>query len=416
MSPQSSFRSFVGVAKDSTNANLQIAHAAGATTLTLRTIVNGGATSIVVAGATFSAVIVDGVLGETVACTGNATGITDGSTIACGALTNAHSANAYVYFQVTASIGPSAYLSVTKIDQADAYVQLYDKGYRGSQADIYGAQQGTRVGNLGLDGDLFPDTFGYLMSSLCGAYDYTATSGINPTSYAFSPLNTGNGQPSPYLFYIYEPGAGNTRVYAKAVVSDLNIKFAPGALVGYTSTVKAFASTVVANPVTIPPAFSTFTPLPSRVGSVTIGGTISAKVESADYSFKRQAFGEIFTLQGIQDPLAIFGGPLAVSVKATAIADDDVELLRYINQTQPSFTINARIGGGAAATDNGIQIQTSKANYEAVKIMNTGKAWVVVDLPFQAIANAVDSTTAGGGLSPAKTTIYTKATGTATLY
>ena len=416
MSPQSAYRSFVGVAKDTANANLQVAHIVGVSTLTLRTIVNGGTTSLTVAGATFSAVIVDGVLTETVACSGNLTGTIDGSTIACAALANAHTPNAYVYFQLTASVGPTAFLSVTKLDFHDDYVQLYDKGYRGSQADIYGAQQGTRVANISLDGDLFPDTFGYLMSSMCGAYDYTATAGIVPTQYAFSPLNTGNGQPQPYLFYDYNPAASNTRVYAKAVVSDLNIKFAPGALASYTSTIKAFASGVVANPATIPPAFSSFTPLPARAGTVSIGGTITGKVEMADYSFKRQAFGEIFTLQGIQDPLAIFGGPLALSVKSSIIVDDDVQLLNYIQQSQPSFTLTARIGQGAAATDNGITIQVTKANYEAVKVVQTGKAWVTLDVPFQGLANATDATAAGGGLSPAKVTLSTKAVGTGTLY
>jgi len=409
---QSAFRSWIGVAKDTQNGNLSASVAAAGTSLTLKNLTAASST----VGATYSAVIVDGVLTETVACTGAISGVADGSTVAVVGLAYAHSPNAYVYFQLTASIGPTAFVPVTSMDFSDDYVQLYDKGMRGSQADIYGAQQGTRIGSISLAGDIFPDTFGYLLSSFFGAYDYTATAGVVPTTYAFSPLNTGNGQPPAYLFYDYNPGASNTRVYAKAVCSDLAVKFAPGALAGYTATIKSFASGVVANPATIPPAFSSFTPLPARTATVSIGGTITGKVMTADYAFKRQSFGEIFTLQGIQDPLAIFSGPVALSVKTGIIVDDDVQLLNYINQSQPAFTLTARIGQGTAATDNGVTIQCTQANYEQVKLKQTGKAYVTLDVPFQAIANVTDKTTAGGGLSPAKVTLSTKTTGTATLY
>lgn len=412
---QAAFRSYVGLAKDTVNANVYSAVAVGATSLALKNI-TGATGTLTTAGATYSAVIVDGVLTETVACSGNVTGTTDGSTIAVGATTYAHSINAYVYFQLTGSIGATAWLPVTKIDQADDYVQLYDKAYKGAQVDVWGAQQGTRVANIAFDGDLFPDSFGYIASSFFGAYDYTATSGTTPTQYAFSPLNTGNGQPPPYLVYIYEPGNSNTRVYAKSVCSDLTLKFDPGALAGYSATIKAFASGVVANSATVPPTFTAFTPLPSRVATVSTNSVVTGKVETAEYTFKRQAFGEIFTLQGIQDPLAIFSGPVSVSCKASMIVDDDVELLRYINQSQLPFLLTARIGQGTAATDNGVTVQCTKANYEAVKIMNTGKAWVTIDLPFTAIANTTDATTAGGGSSPVKLTLSTKTTGTSTLY
>jgi hypothetical protein len=409
-----SFRSFVGVAKDTINATLAANIAAGVTSVTVNNVVGTPTTGM-------SMVIVDGYLTETVTVSAYTPG-TPG-TLTTSATANAHSANVYCYLQLTSAIGPTAYISVNSMDFADDYVQLYDKGFRGSQADIYGAQQGTRVANISLAGNLFPDTFGYLLSSFHGAYDYTATSGINPTSYAFSPLNTGNGQPASILIYDYNPAGGaagqstgNTRVYANCVVSDLGIKFSPGALVDYTATAKSFASGIVANPGTIPPTFTSFTPLPARTATVSIGGTITAKVESADYTFKRQAFGEIFTLQGIQDPLDLFGGPVAVSAKATLVVDDDVQLNNYIQQSQPSFTLTARIGQGTAATDNGITIQCSKANYEQVKVMQHGKPYVTLELPFQAIANSSDKSTAGGGLSPALVTLSTKNVGTSTLY
>ena len=491
MSPQASFRRWIGVCKDSVNANLSAATSVGATTLNLTNMVGSPTSS-------YSAIIVDGVNTETVAVsavtqsTGSLStpGLTysgsagnyvvtvtvsswTGGTPAVGSLLTlagvggivgpnasaltgsflvtasttttatllvpvanvsgtwtsggtastvltatvgttayAHAANTYVYFQLTASLGPSAYISVTKIDASDDYVQLYDKGYRGSNVDIYGAQQGTRVANVSFDGDFFPDTAGYLISSLMGSNTYTAGT---PNTVAFSPLNYGNAQPQPYLFYSYEPSNSNTRVYAKAVVSDMTLKFAPGALVQHSTTIKAFASGVVANPTTIPPTFSTFVPLAARFASATIGGTVTGKVESIDYTFKR-SLAEIFTLQGVQDPLAIFSGPLAVSAKASLVIDDDVQLLNYINQSQPSFLLTALNPITAGATQVGVTVQTTKANYEAVKIVQSGKQWVTLDVPFQAIANSTDKQTNGGGLSPCLVTLSIAATGSIGLY
>ena len=402
---QPTYRSFVGVAVDRINGNLSATYAVGTSSFVLQNVVGTPTASM-------SMIIVDGPLTETLAVTSWTGGTNTVATT--GSSANAHSANAYVYFQLTASIGPTAYIPVTKIDFSDDYVQLYDKGFRGSNVDTYAAAQGLRTGNVSIDGDIFADTFGYILSSFFGAYDYTATTGGNPTTYAFSPLNTGTAQPTPYLLYDYNPGAANTRVYCKAVCSDLTVKADPGALMGYTSTFKSFASGVVANPGTIPPTYSSFTTIPARVATVTIGGTITAKVLTAEYSFKRQNFGEIPTLQGIQDPLAIWAGPATVTVKSTIVVDDDVQLLNYINASQPSWLLTANQGATTAA--NGIKIQNTKANYEAVKVVQGGKGYVTLDVPFTALSNSTDASTAGAGLSPAKVTLSTGTTTGSTLY
>jgi hypothetical protein len=402
------------VAKDTTNAWLQIAHAAGATTLTMRTITQAG-TLLTTTGATVTAFIVDGANTESVVCSGNATGTTDGSTIACGATANAHGANAYVYFQVTASKGPTAYIPITKLEWSDDYVQLYDKGLRGSNTDVFGAVQGMRHGALLIDGDCFADSFGYLLGNFFGAYDYTATSGGNPTTYAFSILNTGNAQPTPYLFYDYNPGNSNTRVLARSVVTDLTIKADPGALLGYSATIAAMASGVVNNPATVPPAYSSFKVIPSRVGIATVGGSSGYKTLTYEINLKRANAGPIDTLQGNQDPTAIFVGEAQATAKATFVVDDDTEFTRYVNATQPTFLMTVNQGSGTAA--NGVKIQTTSSNYEQVKVMQTGgKGYVSVEVPFVAIANTTDASTAGGGLSPCLVTLSTGTTTGSTLY
>lgn len=395
--PQSAFRSFIGVYKDTINANLSTNYASGVTSIVLQNVVGTPATSQTMT-------IVDGPLTEQVACSAYNSGT---KTVTVAATANAHSANVYVFFQLTAGIGPTALIRATKIEFTDNYDnKLYDTGFRGSQAAQYGAQQGMRVGGISLEGDLFPDEFGWMLGSFFGAYDYTATSGSLPTTYAFSPQNTGNGQPTPYIFYFYNPGDNTLSVYAKSVISDLAVTFDPAALTKWTASGMSFARGVISSPsstTALAVGFSSFKPLPSRYGAVTIGGTYTGLVENATYTFKREEFAPIYTLQGIQDPLALFSGPVSLAVKTSVVMTDDTIYNDYINLTQPTWDITA-LAGSLTAT-NGIEIHNTVSNLEDVKVTPTGKAYVYLEGSFTGLANTTDASTAGTGYSPAKVTL-----------
>ena len=265
-----------------------------------------------------------------------------------------------------------------------------------------------------IEGNVYADSFGYLLGSYFGAYDYTATSGGNPTTYAFSGNNSGNAQPTPYLFYDYNPGNSNTRVLARAIVTDLSIKADPGSWLSYSGSIMAFASGVVSNPATIPPVFSSFKAIPSRVGYATIGGTAQYKVTSYELSLKRGESGPIDTLQGIQDPLTIFVGPVQCTAKTAMVVDDDVQLLNYLNGSQPSFSVTVLQGATTAA--NGVKIQNTLANYESTKVGQVGKAYVTLDTSYTAVANTTDASTAGGGKSPVMVTLSVGTTTGSTTY
>src|ERR1039457_3968544 len=123
MSPTalSSFKAYVGIAADRINGMLTSAISAAATSLPL-TNTNGTTGTISSAGSTYTATIVDGALTAATVCTGNF----PSGAIACTATTNAHSAYAYVVFQLTASAGPTAYLPLETWTPDDVYEQLYD--------------------------------------------------------------------------------------------------------------------------------------------------------------------------------------------------------------------------------------------------------------------------------------------------
>ena len=491
--PQSAYRSWLGVSKDTINGNLAASYPAGTTTFVLT---NNTGTPL----NTHAIVFIDGPNTETLAVSSWTAGT---STIVTTSVSQfAHSANVYVFFQTAGSVGPTAYLPITKLDFSDQYDQLYDKSYRGSQATSYGAQQGMRIGNFSIDGDLFADSFGYVASSFFGAYDaatsisnvqlsslsaasgsvitasvagtfvpgqsvtltgsitggtgnwnavlgtYTVASvGTNsfvyytgasvsgaptvtgasvstPNAYRFSPQNSGNGQPSSYIFWDFNPGNSNLRCYAKSVVSDLTIKLDPAALTNYTATGMALASGVVAGTgataaaaasVTVPtPSFSSFTPVAARVGGTTLGGTVNPDMLTCEFALKRDEFGPVNTLEGIQDPLSIFSGPVECTAKWEMVQADDTQLNAYIQQTQPTFQVAAVKGTGTAA--NGVWFHNNQANYEAVKVAQTGKAYVTLAGGHTAIANTTDASTAGTGYSPISLTISTATSGTSSLY
>lgn len=407
---QPTYRSWVGVAKGGIEANLTSNLTASATALLITNTV-GTTGTLTTSGASYSAIIIDGVNTEVVACSGN---LSAGS-IACGATTNAHLANIYVIFQLTASIGPTAYVPVVDIDFGDDIAQLPDENIRGSNVKTFDIIQGLRKSAIVLGGSIFADTFGYVLSSFFGAYDYSATGGGNPTTYAFSPLNTGSTQPTNYHWYDYNPGNSNTRIFAGTKVEQLQIKVDPGALATWTANIQGFSSGVVANPGTIPPAYSSVMAIPSRVGLLTIGGTATAKLLAFEATLKRDQFEMIPTVQGIQDYLQSFAGPAQVTGKFTVVVDDDVQLLNYLNRSQPALALT--LNQGATTAVNGVKLQMTKTNYDnPTKVLQKGKAFVVLEVPFTAVANSTDKSTAGAGLSPALVTLSTGTTTGATLY
>jgi hypothetical protein len=326
----------------------------------------------------------------------------------------------YCYFQAAAAPTP-AFVSVTKIDAQDNIAMLQDKGFRGSMASEFGVQQGMRIGKLSFDGDFFPDTAGYWLATLFGYYTGTAfVSTSSAGTYSFSQANASPsnspGQPAPLLVYVYQPQSSTTRVFARAVASDFTLKVDPGALMGYSVSLMSSASGIVNNPATIPPALSSVTPVASRVATMSIGGAATAKVLSAEFAWKRGEAGEINTLQGIQDPLELFVGPLDLSIKAKVVPADDTELNYFLNGTQNGITLTATQGVTASGTLNGIVVQCTSVNYNDANVTRD-KAYIEVDLDIDALANTTDRATGvTTGYSPSKVTLSTGQAGTATQY
>jgi hypothetical protein len=386
--PLATFKSFLGIAKESSSTTLAAAVAAGATTVTIV------GTTVPASSTIF---IWDGPLSESRAI--SAGGGT--STLTVAALTNAHPAGVYITSQLTASVGPTDYIPVTSIDPEDMYAPLEDKGYRGSVGDVYNLIQGPAHSEISLAGDVFADTIGYLVGGVLGATDFT---GGTPNVHAFSAKNTGDTQPTAFTFY---DAAAACRAYAQSKISEVGFKFNNEGLLTWTAKATGVASGIVATPTT---SFSTVAPLATWLGAVTIGGTIVNTLVDGDLTIKRPV-NAIQTLDSTQHPYKIWSSaPVSVDGKLTFVMEDETELLRMINNTQPSLDLLFSTGTGASQL--AVQFHCTKAAYRTAK-PNRGQDYVQLDVGFTALANVTDATTAGTGYSPIKVTLKnSKATST----
>ena len=386
--PLPTYRSFIGLAKESSATTLAAAVAAGATTITV-------SSNAIPASSTIY--IWDGVNSESKAV--SAGGGT--TTLTVAALTNAHPANVYITSQLTASLGPTDYIPVTTIDVEDMYVDLEDKGFRGSAVDTYGIVQGPAHSEITVAGDAFADTVGYWLANVLGATDFT---GGSPNTHAFSVKNTGDGQPTSLSIYDFD--VVNTRVYPSSKVASVALTFNGDGLLTYSTKLVGIASGVVSNPTT---SYSTLSPVAVWTGLTTIGGTVTPTLISGDMTISRPVTA-IQTLDSTQHPYKVFAGQVGVTGKLTFVMEDDTQLLNMINNSQPSLDILFSTGSGAGL--QAIQLHCTKAAFTSAK-PTFGQDYVQLDVNYTGIANTTDATVAGTGFSPVKVTLRnTKATST----
>ena len=388
----SRFTTYVGYALDKVNAQLSSSVIATATSLP---ITNGnGTTPLATSGASYSAIIIDGPLTETVALTGNLSG----GAVPCAATANAHSEFVYIVFQLTSSVGPSTYFPLETFKPSDAYDQLYDMAVVGSLVDNRGAVAGVRTSTWDIGGAFFADTFPYFLGAVNGAEDYTPGS---PNLHAFSVNNSVStlypAQPARVIIYNYD--GYNTRLFCGRV-TDVGITFDPKQLIKFTAKFLGRASGVVANPTK---AFSAIVPLPSWTGYATIGGSDVGKILTADITFSRGEVEAIPTLSGIQDPWDIFLGALSTKGKFSLVFDDDTQQSNYYNETQP--TVQLKFTRGTGASQQYLLIHMASCNYDKADITQQGKSYVTNDIEFTGIGNSTDATAAGTGLSTSKVTV-----------
>jgi hypothetical protein len=197
----------------------------------------------------------------------------------------------------------------------------------------------------------------------------------------------GDAQPNSYTLTDFY--AADVRSYPGIQFHDFSLKFNADGMLEYDAKATGWASEVVETPV---PSFSTVLPTPVWQGTVSIAGTPVAYTVSGNLDLKRSVT-PIYGISGTQNPYEIFVGPIDVSGKFTFVMENDAELNRFLNNTQPTITIEWQYGSGANAI--GLVATISKGAYTAA-VIERGQDYVQVTCDINAMANTTDAGSFGG--------------------
>lgn len=296
------------------------------------------------------------------------------------------------------AVTPSAFIPVDPgtLKPADKIMYIEDKALRGAMVDVYDEIAGPTYSEFEFGGPAFPDTFPWMVAGLMG--DVATTGASAPYTHTMGVKNTGDGQPKSYTltdFYGYT--GTHTRQFPGMQFSELGLKFNAEGILEYTTKAVGWKSALVAKPTQ---SFSAIPPIPSWSGTVTIGGAGATTLVDGSLTFKR-ATKPVFTVDNDQNPYAVWCGELMVDGQLTFIAEDDTELLRYLNNTKPTLVLDWSQGAGAALVE--IKVTATKCAYVDATI-DRGKEHVAVSCKVKPVANTTD-VGATGGYGQAKWTL-----------
>ena len=297
------------------------------------------------------------------------------------------------------AVAPTDFIPVMvdSLKPVDLIDPLYDTGLRGSMVTNYNYIPGRTRSTFDFGGSVFADTIGYPIAGIMGS---DVTTDIGDTfEHEITLINQSavgaDAQPNSYTLTDFY--AADVRSYPGIQFHDFSLKFNADGMLEYDAKATGWASEVVSTPT---PSFSTVLPTPVWQGTVSIAGTPVAYTVSGNLDVKRSVT-PIYGISGTQDPYQIFVGALEVTGKFTFVMENDTELNRYLNNTQPAITIEWQYGSGANAI--GLVAEISKGAYTAATI-ERGQDYVQVTCDVNAMANTTDAG-ALGGFSPIKFTL-----------
>jgi hypothetical protein len=293
----------------------------------------------------------------------------------------------------TAIAAPTHGIPVTRSDPNDATDVLLDQGMRGSMATAYGAVPGTKSATFDIEGDIYLDTIGFF---LAGIFGESETTGADPFAHEFTLLNSGTGQGPSYTIFNYS--GIQVRKYAAATMASLTLRVSAQELLTYSASLVSNASVTDTDTV---PSFTAVEPIAGWVGTATIGGSGNTLVQEAEITFSRNV-SVVQTVDGSQNPLQIWQGPMSVSGRLMFVAAAETEFLKYLSVTEGgSPDGQVPLVFSFAQDTHSLEVTMSKVVYDSAKV-ETGEDFTQVSAQFTALANTTDAVGASAGFSPAK--------------
>jgi hypothetical protein len=304
-------------------------------------------------------------------------------------------------------VAPTDFIPVAKdsIKPVDVVDPLYDTGLRGSNVVNYAYLQGRTRSTFDFGGAVFADTVGYAIAGLLGSV--TTTGASAPYTHTISLKNSlvSGADDQPISYTLTDFYAADVRSYPGCQFSDFSLKFNADGMLEYDTKTTGWASSAVADPT---PTFSTLLPTVVWRGAVSIGGATVSDAMTGNIDMTRSVT-PVYGISNTQNPFQVFLGPLEVTGKITFIMEDDTELTRFLNNTQPAIVLNWAYGSGASAVQ--IQATISKGAYTAA-VIERGEDYVQVSIDLNGQGNTTDAGSTGG-FAPIKWVLQNaKASGT----
>jgi hypothetical protein len=290
-------------------------------------------------------------------------------------------------------VAPTDFIPVlaSKLKPVDVIGELYDEGLRGSLIKNYNYIPGRTNSTFDFGGPVFADTFGYAVGGLLGSVTTTGASAPYTHTMSIKNATAAAADAQPTSFTLTDFYAAAVRAYAGIQIHDLSLKFTSDGMLDYDAKGTGWLSTSASTPT---PSFSSVLPIPTWIGTVSIGGsTVSNSVDgSIDMT---RPVTPIFGISNTQNPYSVFVGALETKGKIRFVMEDNTELTRYLTNTQPAIVLNWAQGTGATATQ--IQATITKGAYVAA-VIDRSKDFVEIEVDINAQGNTTDvGSTAGYG-------------------
>ncbi|MER6533017.1 phage tail tube protein [Streptomyces sp900105755] len=269
---------------------------------------------------------------------------------------------------------------------------IQDQGQRGAPVDVFGLYGGQKGAELDLGGDVFADTIGWLLASVLP--DLVTTGASAPFSHVFSTLCSGDTQPTPQTWTIFDPL--NTWQYPGAQFSELGFKWNADGLFEWSAKATTWAYATTTTPT---PSFTAVPPSPNWQIIGQIGG-VATFMQDGELTIKRNVTA-IRGSAGTQNPYRIWSGDVSVEGKATLVMESNAQRTAFQAATVQSFDV--AYTQGAAAALNGLALHCSQVAYTE-GTPSYGKEYIELPVSFTAIGNTSDIG-ASGGYSPIKATL-----------
>jgi hypothetical protein len=289
------------------------------------------------------------------------------------------------------AVAPTDYIPVlaSSLKPIDVIDPLYDMGLRGSLVNSYNYLQGRTRSTIDFGGDAFADTIGYSLAGILGGVATTGASA--PYTHTISLKNSAvagaDAQPISYTFTDFYAAA--VRAYSGVQIHDFTLNFSADGLLAYTARGTGWESATASTPT---PSFSAVLPTPVWKGTVSIGGSSVTNSMTGSVVLTRPVT-PIYGISNTQQPYAVFVGALTTTGSITFVMEDNTELDRFLNDSQPAIILNWATGAGATATQ--IQATLTKGAY-VVSNIDRSSDFVQITIDLNAQGNTTDAGASGG--------------------